>query len=451
MPAGPKETALASLLQRYGDDAVTMDAALSGARGSEPALLEKLLQPDARRRRAAHEAAIVDGERDDHSRRAGCVGADRRWRRSPMRIVRRGSARRCCEAPKSRWSRTRRCRAARGAAPRLRLRRQPWLPLARHVRPARAGAPAREAPTRSKTRAVRRLVPDARSRGARAGGAGGRARRRPRRRAAAPARPRTGGVLGARRRDSGDLATRAANVLARIDWPGKPGRREPVTPLTAAEQQRFEAGREVYRNICQACHQPDGRGLARVAPPLVGSVLALAPADVTSRILLNGKEGSVGLMPPIGSTLTDDQIAGVLTYVRREWGQAGDPVDPATVADRARADGRPHQAVDRRRAAGDDPGRPRRTLIRTTSARPEGRAYGRPTEGLRRPASHRRPDLQVGAPGLGRECLSENGPHMTRRNQPEYVVARLFSLRSVAGTSTAGSPVASNSRPRYPL
>jgi mono/diheme cytochrome c family protein len=36
-------------------------------------------------------------------------------------------------------------------------------------------------------------------------------------------------------------------------------------------------------------------------------------------------------MPPVGATLTDDQIAGVLTYVRREWGQAGDPVDPATV------------------------------------------------------------------------------------------------------------------------
>jgi mono/diheme cytochrome c family protein len=121
-------------------------------------------------------------------------------------------------------------------------------------------------------------------------------------------------------------------VLARIEWPGKPGAAEPVAPLTAAEQQRFDAGREVYRNICQACHQPDGRGLARVAPPLVGSVLALAPADVTSRILLNGKEGPVGLMPPIGGTLTDDQIAGVLTYVRREWGQAGDPVDPAAVA-----------------------------------------------------------------------------------------------------------------------
>ena len=76
---------------------------------------------------------------------------------------------------------------------------------------------------------------------------------------------------------------------------------------------------------------PDGRGLPLVAPTLVGSALTLAPAELTSRILLNGKEGSVGLMAPIGSTLTDDQIAGVLTYVRREWGQTGDPVDPSTV------------------------------------------------------------------------------------------------------------------------
>jgi hypothetical protein len=29
--------------------------------------------------------------------------------------------------------------------------------------------------------------------------------------------------------------------------------------------------------------------------------------------------------------LSDDQIAAVLTYVRREWGQAGSPVDAASV------------------------------------------------------------------------------------------------------------------------
>ena len=36
-------------------------------------------------------------------------------------------------------------------------------------------------------------------------------------------------------------------------------------------------------------------------------------------------------MPPVGSVLNDDQIAGVLTYIRREWGQAGTPVDPGHV------------------------------------------------------------------------------------------------------------------------
>jgi mono/diheme cytochrome c family protein len=37
-------------------------------------------------------------------------------------------------------------------------------------------------------------------------------------------------------------------------------------------------------------------------------------------------------MPPIGFVLSDEQIASVLTYIRREWGQTGAPVDPAVVA-----------------------------------------------------------------------------------------------------------------------
>ena len=58
MPTGQKETAIASLLQKHADDPVAVDAALSGARGNEPAILEKLLQPDAPQT-AAHDAAIV--------------------------------------------------------------------------------------------------------------------------------------------------------------------------------------------------------------------------------------------------------------------------------------------------------------------------------------------------------------------------------------------------------
>ena len=51
------------------------------------------------------------------------------------------------------------------------------------------------------------------------------------------------------------------------------------------------------------------------------------------RILINGKEGPVGLMPPLGTALSDDQIAGVLTFVRRSWGNQESAIDPAAVAD----------------------------------------------------------------------------------------------------------------------
>jgi putative membrane-bound dehydrogenase-like protein len=129
----------------------------------------------------------------------------------------------------------------------------------------------------------------------------------------------------------GELGGRAEKLLARVEWPGKPGASAPVEPLTPEQQKRFTAGQEVYRNVCQACHQPDGRGMEKIAPPLVGSAFALGPAEVPVRILLHGKEGSVGLMPPVGQIFTDEQIAAVLTYVRREWGQTGAPVDPAAV------------------------------------------------------------------------------------------------------------------------
>jgi mono/diheme cytochrome c family protein len=127
---------------------------------------------------------------------------------------------------------------------------------------------------------------------------------------------------------SGEVAELAARIVAKVSWPGKP---EPkVAPLTAAEQTRYAAGAEVYKTICIACHQPDGRGKEHLAPALVGSKFALATPPVPVRILLSGKEGNVGLMPPLNA-LTDDQIAAVLTYIRREWGNTASAVDVGTV------------------------------------------------------------------------------------------------------------------------
>ena len=325
MAAGPRETAIASVLQKHANDPVAADAALSGARGSESAILEKLLQPEAAQT-AAHDAAIVmvsatifRGGQDAAIQPTLAAIADQAhpaWERSALL---RGAE--VALVPNTPMPGA----AARGAAPSISA-----------TAAATPGAPCPTCPGGRAGPGGAYAFDDARplaagasaiAGGGRGGGpGGGRGRGGPRLKLV-----REPAAFAALATGSDPLASRAANVLARIEWAGKPGAAEPVAPLTAVEQQRFEAGRDVYRNICQACHQPDGRGLTRVAPPLVDSVLALAPAEVTARILLNGKEGRVGLMPPIGATLSNDQIASVLTYVRREWGQTGDPVDPRTV------------------------------------------------------------------------------------------------------------------------
>ena len=154
---------------------------------------------------------------------------------------------------------------------------------------------------------------------------------------AAPRQPRAThrGRAAALAAAGGETGERARALLARLTWPGKPrsaGDVPAAAPLTAEEQKRFDEGKTIYTNLCIACHQEDGRGREKVAPSLIGSEFAVGPAGVPIRILLNGKEGSVGLMPPLGGALTDPQIAAVLTFVRRAWGHQAPAVDEAAVA-----------------------------------------------------------------------------------------------------------------------
>jgi mono/diheme cytochrome c family protein len=129
-----------------------------------------------------------------------------------------------------------------------------------------------------------------------------------------------------------ELASVARSLAARVNWPGKPAPVVDVVPLTPEQQKRFAQGQEVYNNLCVACHQPDGQGREKIAPSLVNSrYVVAADAGLSTRIVLAGKEGPVGLMPPLGASLSDEQIAGVLTYIRREWGHTASPVAPADV------------------------------------------------------------------------------------------------------------------------
>ena len=145
-------------------------------------------------------------------------------------------------------------------------------------------------------------------------------------------------------------------------------RRKGFTPLISSgigaatgpldESQRFAAGRAIYQTLCVICHQADGRGRDKVAPALVGSDLVLGPAGIPVRIMLHGKRGPANVMPALGPLMSDEQVAAVLTYIRREWGQAGSPIDTATVKEiRTATTGRarPWTAEELRQTAGQAP------------------------------------------------------------------------------------------------
>jgi glucose/arabinose dehydrogenase/mono/diheme cytochrome c family protein len=130
--------------------------------------------------------------------------------------------------------------------------------------------------------------------------------------------------LLARAQEGGEIERVVARLLDGMDWPGKPKKVETAAPLTAADQLRFDSGRDVYGRLCVACHQPDGRGREGLAPALAGSPFVTGRAGITARIVLHGKEGKA-MMPPLGS-LSDAEIAAVLTFLRRSFGHSLSPV-----------------------------------------------------------------------------------------------------------------------------
>jgi nitrite reductase (NO-forming) len=112
----------------------------------------------------------------------------------------------------------------------------------------------------------------------------------------------------------------------------------PAAPTTDAD--RFRLGEATFGKICAACHQPTGQGLPPTFPPLAKSdYLAAAPRAQVIGHILHGLQGPVTVlgttynnaMPPM-AFLSDDEIAGVLSYVRGSWGNELGNVAPGEVA-----------------------------------------------------------------------------------------------------------------------
>ena len=101
------------------------------------------------------------------------------------------------------------------------------------------------------------------------------------------------------------------------------------SPANVAVSGPLEAGRALYASICTACHQPDGRGLPGLFPPLAQSDFLMGDEKRAVRVLLEGLQGPItvngqsfnGVMPNF--SLRDEQIAAVLSYVRNNFGNRG--------------------------------------------------------------------------------------------------------------------------------
>ncbi|HET9679651.1 MAG TPA: cytochrome c oxidase subunit II [Gammaproteobacteria bacterium] len=99
-----------------------------------------------------------------------------------------------------------------------------------------------------------------------------------------------------------------------------------------SKEELLAEGEKVYGKFCAACHGAQGEGIpAMGAPALAGSPIATGAIDGHVDTVLHGVPGTT--MVAWGPTLSDLQIAAVITYERNAFGNTtGDVIQPADIA-----------------------------------------------------------------------------------------------------------------------
>jgi mono/diheme cytochrome c family protein/glucose/arabinose dehydrogenase len=115
-----------------------------------------------------------------------------------------------------------------------------------------------------------------------------------------------------------------------------------ISAYTADEQATLEKGREIYTQVCFACHGDDGRGttapgVGSLAPSLASSPRVLGHQEYVIKALLHGLTGPVNgatypdVMVPMGQN-DDAWIAAIASYVRNAFGNRATLIAAADVA-----------------------------------------------------------------------------------------------------------------------
>ncbi len=134
-----------------------------------------------------------------------------------------------------------------------------------------------------------------------------------------------------------DDDTRAMSIYLKSLAEGSPpGTAESAIPRSESRL-LMSLGEQVYSAQCATCHGGNGRGDPPKYPPLAGNQsIQMVSAVNPIRMVLNGgyPPGTEGNpepygMPPFAQSLSDDEVAAVVTYIRAAWGNRGEPVTAA--------------------------------------------------------------------------------------------------------------------------
>jgi mono/diheme cytochrome c family protein len=128
-----------------------------------------------------------------------------------------------------------------------------------------------------------------------------------------------------------DADVRAMALYLKSLAEGSPPGPESSGVTTSESSLLMTLGQTVYQARCASCHGSDGRGMPPDYPPLAGNPsIQMESAVNPIRMVLNGglPPGTAGNpepygMPPFAQTLSDDEIAAVVTYIRAAWGNRG--------------------------------------------------------------------------------------------------------------------------------